>query len=131
MPKSVSTLQNQITGCERNIQEALAQCAVEAGEKDFQFQFSLNDFVNSITSVDLETTSASITKVMSIFLECKKIVSLEKKRRGYMRELKKILEAREKKDTVKRLTMQHRFNRKALPVKIPTPPSSLEIDELD
>ena len=47
MPKSVSTLQNQITGCERNIQQSLAQCAAQAGDQDFQFTFSLNDFVNS------------------------------------------------------------------------------------
>ena len=124
MPKSVSTLQNQITGCERNIQEALAQCAVEAGDKDFSFNFSLKAFVEDITSVDIEATSASVTKVLSIFQECEKITTLEKKRRGYMAELKKIPEAREKKNTVKRLTMQHRFNRKASQVKIPTPPSS-------
>ena len=91
MPKSVSTLQNQTTGCERNIQQSLAQCAVQAGDNDFQFTFSLNGFVNNITTVDLENTSDSITKVLSLFQECEKIVALEKKRRGYIKELRKIM----------------------------------------
>jgi len=123
MSKSVSTLQNQITGCERNIQRSLAQCAVEAGDKDFQFTFSLNAFVSGITTFDLDHTSESITKVMGLFTECEKIIALEKKRRVYTKELKKILKAREKKETVKRLTMQHTFKTKELPLKIPTPPS--------
>ena len=55
---------------------------------------------------------------------CEKSTTLEKKRRGYLVELKKILETREKKNTIKRLTMQHRFNRKTVQVKIPIPPSS-------
>ena len=124
MPKSASTLQNQITGCERNIQEALAQCAVEVGDKDFSFTFSLKAFVEGITSVDIEATSTLIAKALSIFQECEKIITLEKKRRGYLVELKKILETREKKSTVKRLMVQHRFNRKTLQVRIPSPPSS-------
>ena len=113
MPKSASTLQNQITACERKMKEALAQCAVQAGDKDFKFNFSLNVFVSTITTFDLNQTG-----------ECEKIVDLEKKRRGYMEELDKILKAREKKKTVKRLTMQNRFKTKTLPLKIPSPPSS-------
>ena len=120
MPKSVSTLENQIAGCEKNIQEALAQCAVHAGDNNFSFTFSLKDFVDDITSVDIEATSASIEKVLSIFQGCEKITRHEKKRRGYVAELKKFLETRERRNTVKRLTMHHRFNRKASHVKIPT-----------
>ena len=124
MPKSLSTIQNQIAGCERSITEALAQCAVQAGDKDFQFTFSLNAFVSGITTFDLDHTSESITKDMGLFTECEKIIALEKKRRVYTKELKKILKAREKKETIKWLTMQHTFKAKALPLKIPTPPSS-------
>ena len=96
MPKSISTVQNQITGCERNTQEALAQCAVAARDKDFSFNFSFKAIVEGIASVDIEARSASLTKVVSFFQECEKITTLEKKRRGYMVELKKILETREK-----------------------------------
>ena len=124
MPKSLSTIQNQIAGCERSITEALAQCAVQAGDKDFQFTFSLNALVSGITNVDLNHTSESITQVMGLFTECEKIIALEKKRRVYTKELNKILKAREKKETVKRLTMQHTFKTKALPLKIPKAPSS-------
>ena len=68
---------------------------------------------------------------MSLFQECEKIVTLEKRRRGYIKELKKIMDAREKKETVKRLTMQHHFKRKALPIKIPSPHNSQDEEELD
>ncbi|KAJ7312807.1 hypothetical protein OS493_039500 [Desmophyllum pertusum] len=124
MPKSLSTIQNQIAGCERSISEALAQCAAQAGDKDFQFNFSLNSFVSGITTFDLDNTSESITKVIGLFTECEKIIALEKKRRVYTKELKKILKAREKKETVKRLTMQHAFKTKAAPLKIPSLPST-------
>ena len=49
MPKSVSTIQNQIAGCERNITESLAQLSMMTGDKNFQFTFSLNAFVNGMT----------------------------------------------------------------------------------
>ena len=78
MPKSASTLQNQITACERKMKVALAQCAVQAGDKDFKFNFSLNVFVSTITTFDLNQTGDSITKVMGVFAECEKIVDLEK-----------------------------------------------------
>ena len=68
MPKSISTVQNQIDGCERNVKEALAQCA----------------------------------------------------------ELRKMCTDRERKETVKRLTMRNSFKKKALLFRIPTPPSSQE-----
>ena len=41
------------------------------------------------------------------------------------------MDAREKKETVKRLTIQHQFKRKALPMKIPSPPNSQDEEELD
>ena len=56
MPKSVSTLQNQISGCERSMQEAFNQCAVLTGDNNFTFQFSLNVFVKGITAADLDET---------------------------------------------------------------------------
>ena len=124
MPKSVSTLENHIAGCEKNIQEALAQCADQAGNNNFSLNFSLRDFVDGITSADIEATSASIEKALSIFQECEKITRHEKKRRGYVAELKKFLEKPEQNNIVKRLNRHHRFNKKALQVKIPTPPLS-------
>ena len=126
MPKSVSTLQNQISGCERSMQEALAQCAELTGDKNFKFDFSLNTFVSNITTSNLDETSQNITKVTELFTECERIIAIERKRRAYTQELKNILEARQRKETVKRLTMQHSFKRKAQTLKIPTPPSSQE-----
>ena len=131
MPKSVSTLQNQITGCEKNIQESLAQCVDEVGDKDFQFTFSLKEFVNSLTVVDPDDSLTGVAKVLSVFRECEKILTIEKKRRGYMKELKKIMKARERKETLKRLTVEHDFKKKSLPMKIPSPPKSPEAEELN
>ena len=125
MPKSISTIQNQIAGC-----ESLAQCAAMAGNKDFQFTFSLGAFVNGITATDLDDTLDSMTKVLQLFKECEKIITIENRRRNYARELQKLLTNRERKETVKRLTMQHSFKKKALPYKIPTPPNSQEATDI-
>ena len=126
MPKSVSTIQNQIAGCERNIKESLSQCAAMAGDRNFQFIFSLSAFVEGITTCDLDDTMNSMNKVQELFKECEKIVMLEKKRRNYTKVLRNILADRERKETVKRLTMHHSFKKKALPFRIPTPPNSQE-----
>ena len=128
MPKSISTLQNQITGCERNIQEALAKCVDEVGDKNFQFTFSLKEFVNSLTDVDPVDSLNGVAKVLCVFKECEKILMMEKKRREYMKNLKEIVEARERRETLKRLTMRHDFKKRSKPVKIPTPPDSQELD---
>ena len=53
LPKSMPTLPNQISGCERNIKESLSQCAALVGDKNFQFTFSLNSCVNNSTTCDL------------------------------------------------------------------------------
>lgn len=111
MPKSATTIQNQITGCERDIKESLAQCAVIAEDKDFEFTFSLGAFVNSITTTNLNDTSNSITKVIELFQECEKIMRIEKKRRQYTEELQKLLTTRRRKETVKRLTRDHSFKK--------------------
>ena len=86
MPKSLSTVQNQISGCERSMTEALAQCATQTGDKDFRFSFSLNDFVKDILTCDLDDTSDSMTKVVGLFTECEKIIAIERKRRLYTKE---------------------------------------------
>lgn len=126
MAKSVSTLQNQISGCERSMQEAFNQCAVLTGDNNFTFQFSLNVFVKGITTADLDETSQSMAKVSELFTQCERIMAIEKKRRAYTQELRNRLHARERKETVKRLTMQHSFQRKVPTLKIPSPPSSKE-----
>jgi len=124
MPKSATTIQNQITGCERDMKELLATCAVTAEDKDFKFTFSLGGFINSITTTNLNDTSNSITKAMELFQECEKIVKIEKKRRQYTEELQKLLTTRQRKETVKRFTRDHSFKKKSIQYKIPTPPNS-------
>ena len=135
MPKSVSTLQGQLAGCERGIQDCLAQVACELGDQDFNLSFSLKAFINSITSANPDYTLAEVTKVLSLFQLLEKILTIEKKRQAYQQELKKILSIREKKETIKRLTTEHRFIRKTELTKIPTPPNSGEnsdeFEELD
>ena len=51
------------------------------------------------------------------------------KRRAYIRELKKVLEERERKETIKRLFHKKALTKKKLEVKILSPSSRLE-DEL-
>ena len=108
MPKSVSTIQNQISGCERSMHECLTQCHTIVENTNFQFNF--------------DEQASSIGKVQQLLVECEKIVMIEKKRRKYTEELHKILADRERRDTVKRLTVRNRFKTTTL-VRIPSQPS--------
>lgn len=131
MSKSASTLQNQISTCETNITESLAQCATLVGDEKFQFQFSLERFVNTIISTDIDDTLDNLEKVQKLFKECGKIMRWEKKRRNSKAELKKLLDDREREETVKRITRRNAFNKQTLPLKIPTPPNSQEDPDMD
>ena len=131
MPKSASTIQSQISTCETNITEALAQCAALVGNENFQFHFSLQTFVNTIVSTDIDDTLDNLEKVKKLFKECGKIMQLEKKRRNFTAELKKVLDDRERKKTVKRITRSNAFNKQTLPLKIPSPPSSQEDTDMN
>ena len=131
MPKSASTIQSQISTCETNITEALAQCAALVGNENFQFHFSLQTFVNTIVSTDIDDTLDNLEKVKKLFKECGKIMQLVKKRRNFTAELKKVLDDRERKKTVKRITRSNAFNKQTLPLKIPSPPSSQEDTDMN
>ena len=122
MPKSVSTIQNQISGCERSMHECLTQCHTIVENTNFQFNFDLNNFVRDVMIVNLDEQASSIGKVQQLLVECEKIVMIEKKRRKYTEELHKILADRERRDTVKRLTVRNRFTTTTL-VRIPSQPS--------
>ena len=130
MPKSISTLQSQISACENNIQQAFSECVIVAGGQDVSFSWSLKVFINNIATCDIEETSTSITKAIHLFQKCEKIAALEKKRRAYVGQLQKVLEAREQKETVKRLTRRIQFKKK-VKLTIPSPPSSQELEELE
>ncbi|PFX11214.1 hypothetical protein AWC38_SpisGene25196, partial [Stylophora pistillata] len=74
----------------------------------------------------------NIESVQELLTECEKIIKIEKERRSHMKELQKILDKRERRETVKRLTLEHTFRKQSIPLKIPTPPESQEdITELE
>ena len=129
MPKSASTIQNQISNCECKITECLAKCAFLVGDKDFEFGFSLKSFVDNITSFDIDATSDNIRKVEERFRECATIIQWEKKRRDFKAELERVLQERERRETVKRITSRNRFKTKALLLKIPSRPNRQEAIE--
>ena len=124
MPKSVSQLHNQLSSCERSMQESLAQCAQMVGNQDYKVNFSLKDFVESVPNINVEEAQREISKMIDILQECDKILGSESKRRAYTKELRKIMKAREKRETVKRLTMQNNFKKKTPALRIPSPPAS-------
>lgn len=72
----------------------------------------------------LGPTTDTIRKVRELFKECEAIIEWETKRRQYVSQLEKVLKERERKETVKRITMNNRFKRQPQPLKIPSPPSS-------
>ena len=119
MPKSVSTVQNQISGCERSIQDLSRECYVMFGNTNFQFNFDFNNFMRDVTTVNLDDTASSIEKVQQMFQECQKIIVLEKKRRKYTEELHKIVAKRERRETVKRLCFRSKLKKTTL-VNIPS-----------
>ena len=130
MPKSMSTLQNQISGCERSVKESLGQCAQLVGDKNWQFSFSLGDFVNDITKLNLDDSLKNMRMIQDLFKECEKIISIEKKRRVYVNELHSKFAEQQRKETVKRLTMRNSFKKRAEPYQIPPQSHSQEaIDE--
>ena len=124
MPKSVTQLQNQLSSCERSMQESLAQCAEMVGNQDYKVNFSLKDFVETLPNFNMEEAQREISKMIDILKECDKILAVESKRRVYTKELRKIIEAREKRETVKRLTIQNNFKKKTPALRIPSPPAS-------
>ena len=109
MPKSLSTVQKQISGCERSMQELLDGCFAMFGNTNLQFNFDFNNFVENVTTHDVDNEMANIGKVRQLLTECEKILVIEKKRRRYTEELCKIVADREKRETVKRLKVQNRF----------------------
>ena len=119
MPKSISKVQNQISGFERSIQDLLRECYVMFGNTNFQFNFDFNNFMRDVTTVNLDDIASSIEKVQQMFLECQKIIVLEKKRRKYTEELHKIVANRERRETVKQLCVRSKFKKTTL-VKIPS-----------
>ena len=131
MPKSMSTIQNQISGCERSVKESLSQCAELVGDRNYTFSFSLRAFVKDITTLNLDDSLKHMRMVQDLFKECEKIVTIEKKRRHYASELHNMFAERQRKETVKRLTMQNSFKKRALPYEIPTPLNSPEAIDQD
>ena len=130
MPKSMSTLQNQIAGCERSVKESLSQCAQLVGDQNWTFTFSLGAFVKDITTLDLDDSLKNMRMIQDLFKECEKIISTEKKRRTYVTELHNKFAERERKETVKRLTMRNSFKKRAAPYEIPPLSHSQEaVDE--
>ena len=98
MPKSVTQLQNQLSSCERSMQESLSQCAEMVGNQDYKVNFSLKDFVETLPNFNMEEAQREISKMIDILKECDKILAVESKRRVYTKELRKIIrqERREK-----------------------------------
>ena len=72
-----------------------------------------------------------MSMVQDLFKECEKIVTIEKKRRYYVNELHNMFAERQRKETVKRLTMQNSFKKRAVPYEIPIPLNSPEAIDQD
>ena len=131
MPKSISTIQGQISTCEDSIQLALSEIVEIAGNEDMSFTLTLKDFINDIHTCDIEQTSTFITQARNLLQQCEKIATLEKKRREYARELQKVLADREKRESVKRVTRRRQVKKKVTPTKPSLLPSVDEVNEIE
>ncbi|KAL9954544.1 hypothetical protein ACROYT_G042095 [Oculina patagonica] len=129
MPKSITTLQNQINGCEQGIQEALALCASEVGDADYKLNFSLAEVVKNLPFVNIDEAISSVGTALHIFQQCERIFNFEQKRRSYCKEIRQRIKARDQRETVKRLTIQNNFKKKVEPMFIPNMHNKKKMEE--
>ena len=51
MSKSTSTIQGQISNCEKSLSEAIELCEQVAGQHEYDFNFSLQSFKNELQMI--------------------------------------------------------------------------------
>ena len=106
MPKSISTLQSQISNCEKAMKEAMEICATTVGTAEFQFFINIKEFMTNITTYDLDQVKTTCDNLSEVINQTSKVVELETKRRKYKAELNKKIEARQRKEGVKKRAME-------------------------
>ena len=131
MPKSISSLQTQLESCERNMQESFSQSSDLVGNQDYQVTFNLKQFIEGITTFNIEEAIDAVDKMLEVLKECEKMLRIEVKRRSYDKELRKLIHLRERKETIKRLSIKNRFKKKTPLVQIPSPTNSETEEYLD
>ena len=87
MSKSTSTIQGQISNCEKSISEAIELCEQDSGEHEYDFHFNLQSFKDELKMMDLKDWEVKISKEREILNELTKVLELERKRRTYVYEL--------------------------------------------
>ena len=62
MPKSISSIQLQVTGCEQAIQQAIDLFVYMADGQDVQYSVNLQDFIQNISTLNVKAVHSDITK---------------------------------------------------------------------
>ena len=113
MPKSISSIQLQVTGCEQAIQQAIDLFVYMAEGQDVRYSVDLQNFIQNISTLNVKAVHRDITKAIDLFQEVQRIISLEKKRRKYVEEMEEALQEKEKKEDLKKMTRRMTLKRKA------------------
>lgn len=112
MPKSLTTIKDQLTTCERNMQTCLEQ--LSAVVIMITVNFSLRRFVDTIDSCDIDESIKNCRKTQEVFEECQNLLSLEIKRRKYSDELLQSTEKSDRRARFKRLRLENSFIKKSV-----------------
>ena len=126
MPKSISTLRNQLSNCEKSMNEAIEMCVATVGTFEPLF-INVKDLMANITTCDLNGAKAVCDNLLEVVNQANKVVELETKRRKYKDELHKKIEDRNRKNSVKKRQME-RTLRNVNNFKFLSLPSSQEIE---
>ena len=106
MPKSISTLRNQLSNCEKSMNEAIEMCVATVGTADPNFFINVKDLMANITTCDLNKAKTVCDNLLEVVNQASKVVELETKRRKYKDELHKKIEDRKRKNSVKKRQME-------------------------
>ena len=97
MPKSVTYYQKLLSSAEESINQSCDKLRNITDGKDIKYEFNLESFIESISSLNLKSALEKIQEGIEVFMEIEKLLGIETKRRVYLEEMKKAYRGKEKK----------------------------------
>ena len=128
MPKSILTLQSQISNCEKAMKETMEICATTVNDRDFKFFINIQEFMNNVTTYDLDKVKAKCENLLEVVNQTSKVLELETKRRKYKAELHKKIAVRQLKEGAKKRQMERSLRRVNEFQSLSLPPNSQELE---
>ena len=113
MPKSVTYYQKLLSSAEESINQSCDKLRNITDGKDIKYEFNLESFIESISSLNLKSALEKIQEGIEVFMEIEKLLGIETKRRVYLEEMKKAYRGKEKKEELNKRVRFGGFRRKS------------------